>query len=81
MTYVSTDALDREIKVGDPVFYNAGIYRVTGFAADGKVKLNYLDRSRTIVDKSRWGSQMVIMSEADITFYFLRKKPDDKEIA
>lgn len=68
---MAKDFMQREIEVGATVFYNAALYRVEGFAKNGRVKLNYKIGPKLANSKLRYGDQLLIVPPEDVTFFIL----------
>ena len=65
------DHMQRELNVGDAVFYNGALYRVTGFSKKQQmVSLNYLTGSQLQKPKLRYSREILLVGP-DVTYYLL----------
>lgn len=71
-----TDAIGREINLGDPVFYNGNMYSVEGFKPKSKqVKLQYLGGTyRLQTPKEKYCSEVILIDPAAVTAWLLTRK-------
>jgi hypothetical protein len=75
---MAKDILKREIALNDTVFYNGALYSVVGFSTkDARVKLNYRFSYSLVAPKMRYGGQLIIVPEADVSHYALTLKSVD----